>query len=108
MTTGTFWNLKNPTKPVGLLDIDGVYDIPVDWSDWLSSIGDTYASHVFVMGAGLVNIFSNESAGVITIRVKVDPDASVAVGTTCSFTCRITTTGGQVEDQTLYLKIVEK
>jgi len=108
MTTGAFWNLENPLKPWGYFDPDGVYDLPFDWASWLAVLVDTYASHAISVAAGLQSVTSSQSAGVITARIQADPVGSLTVGAKYGVTCRITTTNGQVEDQTLYLKVIEK
>ena len=103
MATGNFWDVTAPLKPVGLMDPDGVYDIPFDWASWLSGLTDTYASHSIICATGLQ---CTQSAGVITARIKAS--GALNVGSKYAVTCRITTTNGQIEDQTLLLKIIQK
>lgn len=108
MTTGNFWNVTNPAKPFGLFDPDGVYDIPFDWSDWLAGLSDTYGSHMIICETGVECTSSAQAAGVITARIDKDPAETLVASAKYGITCRITTTNGQVEDQTVYLKVVEK
>ena len=108
MTTGSFWNVDRPLKPWGYFDPDGVYDIPFDWVTWLAGLTDTYASHTFIAATGIEVVLSGEAAGVITVRVQKDPLETLTPGVKYGLTCRITTTSGQVEDQTVYLKVIEK
>ena len=108
MTTGAFWNVDNPLKPWGPFDPNGVYDIPFDWVTWLAALSDTYASHLIVVATGLECTTSSQTAGVVTARIRKDAMEDLTVGTKYAVTCRITTTSGQVEDQTVYLKVREK
>jgi hypothetical protein len=99
----SFWNVSNPAKPKGVKDPDAVLDYPVDFSDWLADIGDTYASHSIIVSDGLTVDSSSESGGIITPILS-----GGVVGDTETFTVRITTTGGRTDDRTFYLKIVER
>lgn len=108
MATGAAWNLDNPLKPWAYFDPNAIRDIPFDWSAWLADIGDTYASHTFVVDAGLTLVTSGQSGGIITARIQASGSPALTVGSKYAVTCRITTTGGQKEDQTLYLKVFEK
>lgn len=108
MTTGLAWNVDNPLKPTALFDPNAIRDIPCSWVDWLADIGDTYASHVVIVPAQLECVSSSQLAGVITARIKKAAAGGAVVGKTYGVTFRVTSTGGQVEDQTLYLKITEK
>jgi hypothetical protein len=110
MTTGNFWDVTNPLKPVGPFDVDGVYDIPFDWADWLAGLdpADSYASHTFELDAGLQEVTSAHALGVITIRVQASGTPALVIKQKYGITCHITTTNGQKEDMTLYLKAVEK
>jgi hypothetical protein len=107
-TTGTFWDLTDPLKPFGLFDPDGVYDFPLNWADWLADIGDTYASHQVICDPALTCPASDQASGVITVRIEASGAPALAIGKKYPFTVRITTTNGQVEDQTLWLKVIEK
>lgn len=106
MTTGLAWNLDNPLKPTALFDPDAVRDIPCDWTAWLADIGDTYQDHEVIVPAQLECVSSAHSAGVITARIKAG--TGIQTGKTYGVTFRVTSAGGQVDDQTLYLKITEK
>jgi hypothetical protein len=108
MTTGNFWDVTDPKKPFGDFDPNGVYDLPFDWATWLTGLTDTYASHVIVCASGLEEVSSTEDAGVITVRVQASGSPALVAGAKYGVTCRITTASGQVEDQTLYLKVREK
>jgi len=108
MATGNFWDVTKPKAPVGEFDPNGIYDIPFDWAAWLTELADTYASHVIIVDAGIEDVSSAQAAGVITVRVQASGTPALEVGTKYGLTCRITTTSGQVEDQTLFLKVLDK
>ena len=99
----SFWNVSNAAKPKGVKDPDAVLDYPVDFSEWLADISDTYASHTILVSSGLTLDSSSESGGIITPVLS-----GGVVGATESFTVRITTTAGRVDDRTFFLKIVER
>jgi len=108
VTTGAYWDVTNPLKPFGLFDFEGVYDIPFDWVTWLAGLTDTYASHVITVDPALTVVSSANVGGVITVRIKKAVAATLVEGTKYGITCQITTTNGQVEEQTLFLKAREK
>ena len=101
----SFWNLDNPSKPKGVKDPDSVLDYPIDISAWLDDISDTYVSHEVLVDGGLIynesiSVYNN---GVITVWLS-----GGTAGETATFTLRITTLGGRIDDNTLYLKIQDK
>lgn len=108
MTTGSFWNVDNPLKPVGLFDPDSVLDLPFDWVAWLAEEGTTYASHEIVCDPNLECVASAHSLGIIRARIQKASAGVLVAGQKYVVTCRITDSIGQVEDQTGYLKIFEK
>ena len=108
MTTGAYWNQSNPLKPWGYFDPDAVLDFPFDWAAWLADIGDTHASHTITVAAPLSCTSSSEAAGVITVRIEKTLGSTPVVGQKYKITCHIKTTDGQEEDQSVYLKILEK
>lgn len=111
MTTGNFWNVANPDKPFGIFDPDGVYDIPFDWASWLAGLAggaDSYNSHSIIAQTGLSVVLSSQALGIITVRIAKDPVNPLVAGQKYWVTCRIVTTNGQREDQTVYLKIKDK
>lgn len=111
MTTGAFWDVSNPMKPVGLFDRHAQLDIPFDWSAWLTDKGASYSSHTIEVDASLTCVSSNHSAGVISALIKVTTPADVAVGTKLAVTCKLVATLGAMtlkDDRTVYLKVVER
>lgn len=99
-----FWDTSNAEKPTGIKDPNAVLDYPVSFAAWLSDVADTYASHSVIIASGsIVCDSSTQSAGVITPIIS-----GGTVGETASFTIRITTTAGRVDDRTFYLKIKER
>lgn len=99
----SFWDISNPAKPTGIKDPNAILDYPISFAAWLADIADTYASHTVTVTGGLTCNSSTQAAGVITPILS-----GGTVGTTASFTIRITTTGGRTDDRTFYLKIKER
>lgn len=87
-------------------DPDDILDYPFNYTDWLAAISDSYLSHTFVITnpAGAPTPIAVQSSsvlgGVITPFVS-----GGTLDATHQLTCRITTTGGRVKDQTLNFKI---
>lgn len=111
MATGSAWNLASPKKPVAEFDKDAVRDIPVNFADWLADAGTTYLSHTVVCQEPLESPGQSVLNGVITVRIQLDQGSSAyppALGAKFWFRTHIVGADGQEEDQTLYLKIVEK
>ncbi|KQV85436.1 hypothetical protein [Rhizobacter sp. Root1221] len=107
-TTGSAWDLSNKFKPVARFDLDAVRDIPFDWTSWLADIESAYASHAVIAADGLEVVQTSVAAGVVIARVRVAPDATIKLNSQLRVTCRITAADGQVEDQSVFLKMVEK
>lgn len=99
----SFWDTTNPLKPKGIKDPNAVLDYPIDFSAWLADIVDAYASHTVACTGGLVCDSSSEDAGVITVLLSAG-----TLGQTATFTVRITTAAGRIDDRTFYLKIQER
>lgn len=108
MTTGAAWNLDNPLKPWAYFDPDATRDIPFEWDLWLADIESTYASHTITVATGLQVVTSTQSAGVVKVRIKKAVAGTLVVGQKYAVTCHIVASNGEEEDQTLYLKIIEK
>jgi len=108
MTTGAYWNVSNPLKPWGYFDPNAVLDIPFDWATWLADIGGTHASHTITADTPLRSTASSEAAGVITVRIEAAVAGVFVIGQKYPVTCHIVTADGQEEDQTVFLKIMEK
>lgn len=99
----SYWNEDNPAKPRGIKDPDAVLDYPINFNDWLTAISDTYASHAVTTSGTLVCDSSACIAGIITVWLS-----GGTLGETETFTVRITTAGGRIDDRTYYLKISER
>lgn len=112
MATGDFWNVDNPKRPVGELDVEGVYDVPWDWSEWLAEISATVGTHTITPTSPLEIVESSQIEGNTKVigRVKVGAAYVEADHLNKKFpvTCHIVASDGQEEDQTLWFKIVEK
>ena len=99
----SFWDTSNEARPTGIKDPNAVLDYPISFAAWLADISDTYASHTITTTGGLVCTSSSQAAGVITPVLS-----GGTAKTTASFTVRIVTTGGRVDDRTFWLKIQER
>lgn len=108
MTTGAAWNVDDPYKPWARFDKDAIREIPFDWSEWLTDIGSTYASHTIICQTGLECPSSTQAGGVITATIQKASAATLEVGKKYTVTCRIVAANGEQDDQTLWLKIVER
>jgi hypothetical protein len=108
MATGLAWNMSNPLKPYALFDPNAVRDIPCSWAAWFTDINDTYLSHTVTAEAPFECTNSAEDLQVITARVKVANGGTPVPGKKYKVTWHVRSVGGQEDDQTLYLKVVEK
>ena len=108
MPTGAAWDLTDPYKPVARFDKNAIREIPFDWTEWLTDIGSTHASHTIICDTGLECTTSMEASGFVTATIQKDPAETLAVGTKYGVTCRIVAANGEQDDMTLWLKIVER
>lgn len=109
-TTGAAWHISNPDapKPWAWFDPQSRRAIPVDFTDYLADIESAYASHVTFSEAGITVVESVEEDGVIVCTVEATGGSpALVMGQKYSFTVRLTSTDGQVQDQTLYLRMRE-
>ena len=86
--------------PTILKDPDALLDYQFDWTAYLLTPADEIASGLFVADEGLqiTNAVFGSTFAVAWITGGV-------VGQTHRLTCRITTTGGRVDDRSVFLKI---
>lgn len=90
------------TIPTWTKDPNAVLDYEFNWSKWLYT-GDTIASRVVTVPTG------------ITLDSSVPADDKVTVwlsggtaGTKYNVSCRITTTGGRVDERTIRISVAER
>ncbi|MGB9108994.1 MAG: hypothetical protein WCC39_09930, partial [Telluria sp.] len=95
---GEFWDLSDPTKPIGIKDPDSVIDIPFEWADVLGDIKDGVSSIVFTL-AGVTSAGTNAAGTLTTVIVsgKTAQDAVISARMTTS------STPARVFDRTVYL-----
>ena len=108
MTTGSAWNTSNPLKPWAYFDADSIRDIPFEWDLWLADIGSTYVSHTITVAEGLECTTSSQSAGIIKARIKKAAAGVLVSNQKYAITCHIIAANGEEEDQTVFLKIIDK
>lgn len=84
-------------------DPHATLDYEFDWSAWLLDVSDTIASVTWVLSGTLVNVSSSFTTLTATIFVSGGTE-----GEDETLTCRITTTGGRIDDRTAILKITPR
>lgn len=82
-------------------DPDAVLDYLFDWSAWLGD--DTIDSHDITAAGGITIDSSTDTDTTVTVWVSGGTADSRATAT-----CRITTTGGRIDDRTMVLSVVER
>lgn len=84
-------------------DPNATLDYTFDWSEYLALINDSLANAEWIVTPGLVvetQTFNATAAKAFVSGGEVDTEEAL--------TCRITTTGGRIDDRTVYLKIRER
>lgn len=87
-------------------DPDAKLPFSVDWSDWLTGEGDTAASVTWIVPAGLVQESSPAPSlvnGKATVWLSGGTDL-----VDYSVTCRLTTTGGRIDDRTMRISVRQR
>lgn len=107
MTTGAYWDIRNPLKPYGYLDPQEVKNVPIDFSEWLDSEVTVYVSHEVDADPRLLITTLSNIGGVVIVQVSV-PDASlIEEAEKVPMTLLVTAADGQKKSQTLFFKIKE-
>lgn len=99
----TTFNISDPARPTIDKDVNALLDYSWDWSAWLGT--DTIQSQVVTVEAGLTMNSSSFSGAKVTAFIS---GGGTNLGATKRATCKITTTGGRVEERSIYLKIVQR
>lgn len=87
-------------------DPDAKLPFAVDWSAWLTNEGDTAATVTWIAADGIVQETSPAPAladGVATAWFSGGTD-----GQDYKVTCRLTTTGGRIDDRTVTIKVRQR
>jgi len=98
-----FWNETDPLKPRGVKDPDAVLDYPINFNGWLTDASAVYKLHTVTVTGGLVVDSTYEVSGIIVVILS-----GGTLGETASFTIRIETMDGRIDDRTFYLDIVQR
>jgi len=106
MPVESFWDYSDAEKPTGNIDRDSTRKIPIDWRDWLTQEQTTYASHLLITATPLEIVSEAVLNGVVTFFVKVAALAEFTPGRRYPVTCRITCTDSQIEDRTVYFRVI--
>lgn len=84
-------------------DPDATLDYEFDWSAWLLDVSDTIASVTWVLTGTLVKVSSSFTSLTATAFISGGTE-----GEDETLTCRITTTGGRIDDRSVTLKITPR
>lgn len=107
LVTGAEWSYdREKGRWVADFDPHAVRDIPIAWADFFADLESSYASHVILAAAPLVCPGSSEQDG--TIKARMMTDGTGTLRRLYPFTVRVTTADGQSDDQTLWLRLVER
>lgn len=91
---------RQPMMPKYYKDPSARKDYPVDFTDWLDPIPDTIASVLWTVPSGITNYSESFTTKIATIWLT-----GGTLGTTYAINCRITTTGGRIEEQSFVVEI---
>jgi hypothetical protein len=107
MTTRTFVVLNG--KRTIEKDPNDNLDYIADWTDWLlASAGDLLQSVVWaITGDDILLVKENQSIDVTNKLAQIQLSGGT-VGKKYGVTCRITTAGGRIKDDTFYVKVKEQ
>lgn len=79
-------------------------DYTWDWRPWLAAINDTVSTATVFVPEGLTAVDATViDDGLVTRRVE-----GGTVGETYKMVCRITTTGGLIDEKTIHLTILNQ
>lgn len=84
-------------------DPDATLDYTFDWSAYLTAEGDSIVSIQWVLSSGLVlvsQVFSSTAPSAFVSGGVLDAAETL--------TCRITTSGGRIDDRTAVLNITQR
>jgi hypothetical protein len=90
-------------KPQIDKDPQATLDYPFDWSRWLAIVGDSIASVVWTLDAGIAKTAESFTSQTATVWIS-----GGTVGLKYKVVCRITTTAGRIDERTIVLKVVER
>ena len=110
MPLGAAWNIDDPTKPWIDWDPQANIRIPIGVADWLTELGDTYASHDVIATPPLECADEGaHAAGTIPVRMKLVASPTYTAGQKYPFTLRIFGADGLTQDdRTWWLKVKDR
>lgn len=103
MSDYTTTTVSGVPHPEIIKDPDAVLDYTIDWAAWLDDISDTITSHTVTAATGLTC-----STSTVVGKTVIMWLSGGTAGTTYQVTCRVVTTGGRTEDQTIFVKCVSR
>lgn len=105
LAVGPFWDVTDPTHPVGFKDPNDTIDITLDWSLELADMGDdTIASVEFAPSAGLISGGEFAAGALTTIFLDGGPTSGEVE---CTVTITTGSTPPRKRDRTFYLTMYE-
>lgn len=84
-------------------DPDATLDYQFDWTEYLTPISDSILSVVWTLSAGLTQVsqtFNATKAAIFVSGGVIDDTETIA--------CKITTSGGRIDERTISLSIVNR
>ena len=88
-----------PINDTHVKDPDASLPYEWDWAAWLSD-GETITGTVITADAGITVAAPTEAGGVVTVRIS-----GGTAGTTYTVACRITTSGGNIDERTKKIRV---
>lgn len=83
-------------------DPDATLDYTLDWSEWMVS-GDEITDADFIVPAGLTKVVESNDTTKTTVWLS-----GGTVGQSYSIVCRITTSGGRIDDRTFTIVCLQR
>jgi hypothetical protein len=84
-------------------DPNALLPFAVDWSAWLTAENDTADSFTWIVPDGLVKEDEQADGGKATVWLSGGVD-----GKNYAVVCRLTTTGGRVDDRTMQINVRQR
>jgi hypothetical protein len=82
-------------------DPSACLDYSWDWTDWLTGIGDTISSATVTVPDGLTAAGDKAVADAVITQFV----SGGTIGETYTLVCQITTSGGRIDERSIYLII---
>jgi hypothetical protein len=109
MSIDTFTVDAKTGKATIVKDPNAVLDYTFDWTAWIDLVGDVIVADdpAVTSGVSPASNIAVDSSSIVGKTVVVWVSGG-AVGETATLRCRITTSGGRIDDRSVFLKIKER